>query len=340
MTIAKNSPAATESSVAPETPPLAHPWEDFATVMRHADRARAAGDLPRALTFYTRAIDLNPNSAAAWRGRASSTSNQDEAIVAWSYAFALEPGAEARAMLNACVAEKIKQSEAADADSLVTLGRQVAEAGQWAHAHRLFERATELDPSNEDAWMWRAGVADDASETIACLNRVLALNPRNAQAKAGLQWAALKQKAAPASVDAAQQAAVALDEGQRALSAGDRAGAYERFVRATELDVRNAVAWFWRGSAAPDLDEALRCMEQVLAIDPTDEAAKDARWWLRVKKLRERSPALAVTQPLPPSLSPYETRYAKKPSHVLWLVAAALFACLLIGLAFVVLANR
>jgi tetratricopeptide (TPR) repeat protein len=351
MTVVKDSPAPTMNTPSPsETPVLAHPWEDFATVMRHAHRARAAGDLQRALTFYTRALDLNPNSAEAWTGRASSTSNLDEAIVAWGYALALEPSDQARTMLSACVSEIINQSDAADAESLVSLGRRLAETGQWSYAHRLFKRATKLDASNEEAWLWRAGVASDATETIDCLNRVLELNPQNAQAEAGLKWAAAKQQAATVSPDASKQAAVVLDEGQRALREGDRAGAHDRFVRATELDPRNAMAWFWRGSSASDIDEALSCMEQVLAIDPADEAAKDARWWLRVQKLRERSPALTNTTPHPPtitmpaaagvatSVSSREAGHANKRGGVVLLIAVALLACLIVALIVVVLA--
>ena len=355
MTVIKGSPPpTTDTQTLSDAQILTHPWEDFATVMRHAHRARAAGDLQRALTFYTRAIDLDPNSAQAWTGRASSTSNQDEAIVAWGYALALEPNDEARTMLSACVSEKIKHSDAEDAESLVEVGRRLAEAGQWSYAHRLFKRATKLDASNEEAWLWRAGVAGDASETIDCLNHVLEINPQNAQAKAGLEWAAAKQQAVPVSADASKQAVALLEEGQRALREGDRARAHDHFIRATEFDPQNAMAWFWRGSSAPDIDEALSCMEQVLAIDPADEAAKDARWWLRVQKLRERSPALTDAAPRAPTMTisalagsarevvPVSSHQAQRAtrSGMVLLVAAALFACLVIGLGVVVLALR
>jgi len=325
-------PVTVTNSAATEEVGVTRPWEGLATVMRYANRARAAGDLQGAYTLYTRAIDLNPNSAQAWAGRASTTSNLDEAIVAWGYSLALAPDNEARVMLGRCVSEKIGRSGIAQVASLVTLGRRLAEAGQWPWAQRLFARATELDPANEEAWMWRAGIANDASETVACLKRVLELNPQNEQAQAGLQWAASKRTPASAVPNVPEQSAAVLEEGQRALREGDRLSAYGRFKRATELDAQNALAWFWRGSAAPDVDESLECMDQVLSIDPQNEAAKDARWWLRVQKLRERAPALANPHPTPPVVSPYAGRYEPKRNGGVPLIALVAGVLLIVGL--------
>ena len=311
---------------------IAQPWGDLPTLMRHANRARAAGDLKRASRFYQRAVELDPNSAEAWAVCAATTSSIDEAIVAWGYAQALEPSEDTRSILSACITEKLKQSRVQDIPSLLTVGRRLAEAGQRAIAYHLFKRATELEPSNENAWMWRAGVAPNPDETVLCLKRVLELNPQNAQAKAGLNWAASKQTAKLISADDLQQAAVAFEEGQRALREGDRDRAYERFHRATELDPRNAIAWFWRGSTAPNTQEALNDMEQVLAIDPENQEAKDSRWWLRVQSLREHSAVLSRPEPvlpLPgPVLSPATEQPAPGQNRVLPLIVFLILASL------------
>ncbi|HEX7586965.1 MAG TPA: hypothetical protein VF478_01500, partial [Anaerolineae bacterium] len=314
------------------SPIVTQPWGDFPTLMRHADHARAGGDLKRADRFYQRAVELNPNSAPAWAGCASTTSNIDEAIVGWGYALALEPKDETRSLLSACVLEKIKQSTSKDAASLVTVGRRLAEAGQWAFAHHLFQCATELEPSNENAWMWRAGVAQAADETVLCLKRVLELNPQNGQAKAGLAWAASKRTATPVSPDAVQQAAVAFEEGQRALREGDRSGAYGQFHRATELDPHNASAWFWRGSTAPDTHAALDDMEQVLAVDPENQAAKDSQWWLRVQSLREHSPVLSNPNPVLATPTPIYQEPVKTRSRFAPLLLLLVLGCLIGGL--------
>lgn len=356
MTVVRDrSVPTTGTQIASDTPILSHPWDDYTTVMRHANRARAAGDLQRALAFYTRAIELDVNSAQAWTGLASSTSNQDEAIIAWGYVLAIEPNDEARTMLSACVSEKIKQSDTEDVESLVEVGRRLAKAGQSSYAYRLFKRATRLEVSSEEAWLWRAGVAGDMSETIDCLNHVLEINPRNGRARAGLEWAAAKQQAMLVSADASRKAGMLLEEGQRALREGDRARAHHHFVRATDLDPRNAMAWLWRGSSAQDIDEAIGCMEQVLAIDPAVESAKDALWWLRIQKMRELSPVLTNAAPQQPTIttpaitddagrvtliSSPKASSTNNPSAIILIAVAVLVICLLVSLVVVVLAIR
>ncbi len=330
MNPATQEPAISSSESSEESSAVVHPWEDLATVLRHANRARAAGDLKRACTFYSRAIDLDPNSAQAWAGRASTTANLDEAIISWGYVLALTPDNEARAMLNACVTEKIKEG-VDQADPLVKLGRTLAKAGQWPVAHRLFVRATELAPADDEAWVWRAGVSSDSAETIDCLKKALELNPRNARARAGLQWAQSKTGAAPDATPAVEDADSVLEEGRQQLQAGNHTRAYEHFAHATELDSQNASAWFWRGSTAPSIEEALTCMDHVLAINPEDEAAKDARWWLRVQQLRERAPTL-LGSPKRPTIDPYAAQYPRRRRSIVPILMLFFLVVLFFGL--------
>jgi len=281
-------------------PPVVHPWEDLETILRHAKKANAHGDKARAAALYARVIELNPNDARGWIGYAAATPNVDEAIVGWGYALSLAPDhKEARTELDALVEEKIKNSMLAQienpslAASFVTLGRALAEGGQRAWAYRLLVRATQLDSANEHAWIWRAGVTEDLNETISCLNQAIQINPHSARAQAGLRWAQTRQSAAPASRTASERAGQWVEDAQRALHDGDNEHAYELLKNATELDPQSAMAWFWRGSVAESVDEALACMEQALNLNPKSEAAKDAVWWLRIRKLRERARAQA-----------------------------------------------
>ena len=167
-------------------------------------------------------------------------------------------------------------------------------------------RATELAPTNIEAWLWRAGIADDLADTIMCLKHVLAIDPRHVQAKAGLEWAIGQQRGlsvansagdAPAALELVEQA-------QDALRVDNFPAAYKLLVQATELDPLNESAWFWRGSTAPNTDEGMACMEQTLRVNPSHPAAKDALWYLRIKKYRElfairTAEPLALDDPLP-----------------------------------------
>lgn len=264
-------------------------WDDLTTVLQRAEQALASNAIAPAYAFYTRATELDPNNAPAWAGRAALTPDPDDAIVSWAYALALAPdNASAREALARRVGEKIAASGIADFNSLMSVGKHLAEAGQKQEAHRLFERATELDDTGEDAWIWRAGTADASKEMIASLNQVLALNPENKQAQAGIEWAMSLRAGAstPASPTGSEQAVKLVEEGQAALARGAKNDAYNLFRQATELDPTDEQGWLWRGSTTADVDEALTCMEQALEINPENAPALEARAWLRTRKLR------------------------------------------------------
>jgi tetratricopeptide (TPR) repeat protein len=73
-----------------------------------------------------------------------------------------------------------------DLEELLRWGQQAARAGDRLVAYRLFVRALEVDPTNEYAWLWRAGTCDRSEEAIRCLEQVLLINPNNERARRGL----------------------------------------------------------------------------------------------------------------------------------------------------------
>jgi len=284
--------AQTDPTTIKGTPILAQPWGDFDTVLRHADKARRGGDRGRAHTLFARAIELNPSDARAWAGIATCAPTSDEAIISWAYTLALAPdNLDATSELDTFVQDRLMRARRVDAPVLCALGRTLAQVGQKPWAYRLLQRATELDPRSEEAWLWRAGVAADNDETIACLKQVLLNNPDHPQARAGLQWAEARSAPppAPVSADVAQEAESFFEQGQHALRTGNLARAYDFFRGATNLNPQHESAWYWRGSAAPNTDDAIASMEQVLALNPENATAKDALWLLRIKKIRENA---------------------------------------------------
>lgn len=282
----------TDLSVVDDPMTLQKPANDLQTLLERANQARAENDPARANVLYTRATEVDPNSANAWRGRAETAVSLDDAIASWACTLALAPGDQtARDALDQKVIEKEATSDPTQVQSLIELGKTVGQLGQKPWAYRLFRRATELEDTNEEAWVWRAGLADDRKEMISSLNQVLALNPDNARAKTGLEWASALETDKPAPPTTTEQAARLVEQGQELLEKGDKPRAHELFVQAAELDQRNEQAWLWRGSTTANVDEALTCMEQALAINPENESAREARSWLRVKKLRESAQA-------------------------------------------------
>ncbi|NWG22503.1 MAG: tetratricopeptide repeat protein [Chloroflexi bacterium] len=68
--------------------------------------------------------------------------------------------------------------------------------GRRDEAQRLLLQVIEQDDQNEQAWLWLSGAVDDPADQQVALENVLAINPRNAAAHAGLTW--LLEHAQPA----------------------------------------------------------------------------------------------------------------------------------------------
>ena len=95
--------------------------------------------------------------------------------------------------------ERVTQDmQAGEIERLLNLGRSTAEAGDWAAARQYFARVLRVDPNNEEALLWQAGLAEDPQQAVDCLRQVLRINPENERAKAGLGWAQERARAARA----------------------------------------------------------------------------------------------------------------------------------------------
>jgi hypothetical protein len=73
-----------------------------------------------------------------------------------------------------------------DPTELLLWGQRAARAGERLLAYRLFIRVLDMEPLNEETWLWRAGTSDDPAEMVRCLERVIELNPANDRARRGL----------------------------------------------------------------------------------------------------------------------------------------------------------
>lgn len=71
----------------------------------------------------------------------------------------------------------------ANVQAMIQEGKRSLREGNRIEAQQLLLRATELDESNEEAWLWSASAVDDAEEKRICLENVLVLNPDNSEAK-------------------------------------------------------------------------------------------------------------------------------------------------------------
>jgi tetratricopeptide (TPR) repeat protein len=73
---------------------------------------------------------------------------------------------------------------------LLQQGIAAARAGEKGRARELLLQVIDQDEGVEAAWLWLSGVMGDPAERQICLENVLALNPNNQAAQAGLRWLA------------------------------------------------------------------------------------------------------------------------------------------------------
>lgn len=238
-------------------------WDDADEMLQRARTAHAQGDRELAYQMFARASELSPQDAQAWQGRAETASSSDEALVSYAYAAALEPEAQPLARtLDAAISQRAADARPEDVPLLLALGQELAEVGLTAHAHTLFARAAELEPASTDALVWLAGTTRNGDEQIALLDRALGSDPHDPRARAGLLAA---RTSAP-------------DESTESTTAPPSP---------------EVAALLAQVETAGDDTERLQLYDRILALDPANLPAREARTNLRLRRLREHGHASA-----------------------------------------------
>lgn len=82
----------------------------------------------------------------------------------------------------------------------------------------------------------------------------------------------------------AEQIAEWLYDGAVALQAGDKARAQELLLQVVQVDENNAEAWLWLSGAVDDIEDCQIALENVLAIDPDNAAARQGLAWIAAQR--------------------------------------------------------
>jgi twitching motility two-component system response regulator PilG len=173
---------------------------------------------------------------------------------------------------------------------LLRQGVAAARAGDKAQTRRLLRQATALDPGNEAAWLYLAGVAESALESIGFLERVLQLNPANEKAREGLK-------------------AARLQAGLDAVRAKDKPLARRLLTEAAQDQPNNEVVWLHLAAVADDPGTAINHLERVLQLNPGNERARTGIAYYRA---RLPQPTHSAWQ-CPLCQAPAEARQARCP---------------------------
>ncbi len=72
------------------------------------------------------------------------------------------------------------------ARELVQQGIAASKSGDKRRARELLTQAVQVDPQNEQAWLWLSDTLTDAVFRRICLEKVLAINPASVVARRGL----------------------------------------------------------------------------------------------------------------------------------------------------------
>jgi len=101
-----------------------------------------------------------------------------------------------------------------------------------------------------------------------------------------------------------------LRQGISAARTGQRERARDLLMRVLEQDQENATAWLWLGGVVDSLEEQEICLENVLALDPTHDAARKGLAWVRQQQ--EATPPMPAEPILP--FSPPQAREPVSPA--------------------------
>lgn len=134
--------------------------------------------------FWQQVVEREPANEAAWMRLVALAENAQQAIGYLRRVLEINPQNE-QALI------RLHQA-------LLSEGSALAREGNKSRARWLLMEASALNPHSEDAWLRLAEVAEKSADSIRCLQRVLKLNPQNAEAIAKLnQTYALQANFAP-----------------------------------------------------------------------------------------------------------------------------------------------
>jgi len=150
-----------------------------------------------------------------------------------------------------------------ETETWLNSGIAAAKAGQRAVARQWLSRVVQAEPRHEQAWLWLSAVVESPEEQQACLQKVLDIAPGNAAARKGL---AEVQKRLAGSL---------LQRAMDAVRNEDRDQARELLTQAVENDEENVQAWLWLSRVAATAEDQRVCLENVLALDPTQREAQE-----------------------------------------------------------------
>src|ERR1041385_7237646 len=152
---------------------------------------------------------------------------------------------------------------------------QAARAGRKVEARDLLLQIVEVEPRNEMAWMWLAGVVDSLEDRIIACENVLTINPGNEKIRAYLiklqnqRASTLRGKNTDEAVDLMNQAKACAERNDITMAIRLARQALEK--RDTYED-----AWLFLANISPDFDQQIMALEKAYNLNPSNTETASA----------------------------------------------------------------
>ncbi len=116
-----------------------------------------------------------------------------EAITCLERALSLDPGNREIETELATAHERLRAAAVALVDEAQAINHQ----GDRLRAFAMFQRATQMDPRNDRAWLGCARTTEDMEQALAFTDRALEINPMNTEARELRGWLWTPEEPAP-----------------------------------------------------------------------------------------------------------------------------------------------
>ena len=217
-------------------------------------RAAKNGERSAARTSLLECTELDPQNESAWLWLASISEYPEELLVFLKNVLSINP-------TNQKALEWSNATSALMAKTFVERGVVAVDQGNKAEAADHFNSALDQDPGCVAALMWLASIEESEAAKIMYWEKVLAVDPENADARCG--------------VDSVRQQRIekGLNEAKSAAVAGRSAEAFGLLESVISESPDNEEAWMLRSMFTENFAEKIRSFERVLEINPENAAA-------------------------------------------------------------------
>lgn len=142
------------------------------SLLRDGIAAAQAGNKVRARFIIRQVVGLEPENEVAWLWLANVTADPTEALSCLRTVLRLNPDN--------------RHAKTGLTSAIIRAAIDAAQRKDFPPARQLLREALDIDPNNEHALLWMAGISTYPTDSIRHLRRVLEINPNNERAKQGL----------------------------------------------------------------------------------------------------------------------------------------------------------